>query len=60
MILSKLKEIKAIAKEYDPNTKYLAAFVYNDQILFNNNYWEDGVPKLDMKFFDDKEKEQKR
>lgn len=60
MVLSKLKEIKAIAKEYDPNTKYLAAFVYNDQILFNNNYWEDGVPKLDMKFFDDKEKEQKR
>lgn len=60
MVLSKLKEIKAIAKEYDPNTKYLAAFVYNDQMFFNNNYWEDDVPKLDIKFFDDGEKEQKR
>lgn len=57
MILSKLKEIKAIAKEYDPNANYLSAFVCDDQIFFNNNYWEDDVPKLDMEFFDDKEKE---
>lgn len=60
MILSKLKEIHEIVNEYNPDSEYLSVSVFNDRIFFNNNYWEDGVPKLDMQFFYDEEKEQKR
>ena len=60
MVLSKLKEVRDIVNEYNPDAKYLSAFVCNDRIFFNNNYWEDNVPKLDMEFFDDEEKGQKR
>ena len=60
MILSKLKDIREIVNEYNPGAKYLSAFVCNDRIFFNNNYWEEDVPKLDMEFFDDEERGQKR
>lgn len=46
-ILDKLEEIEAIAKEYDPNTEYLAMFIRNERNWVNNNYWEKGHPVID-------------
>ena len=41
LILQKLKEIKAIAKEYDKSTDfYLSMVVYDDSVSVNNSHWE--------------------
>ena len=39
-ILSKLIEIKDIAKTYDNNLEYLSLTIFEDSVTFNNNYWE--------------------
>ena len=38
-ILEKLKEIKEIYEEYNPNADYLSLFVRKDFLQFNNVYW---------------------
>ena len=44
-ILEKLKEIKAIAKQYDKSEEfYLDLTIYEDYISVNNTYWEAETP----------------
>ena len=44
-ILEKLKEIKAIAKEYDKSEKfYLSMTIYDDSISINNRCWKTETP----------------
>ncbi len=44
-ILEKLKEIKAIAKEYDKSEEfYLSMTIYDDSISINNRYWKTETP----------------
>lgn len=53
LILQKLKEIKAIAKEYDKSTDfYLSITIYNDSIAINNAHWETETP-LDATEYND-------
>lgn len=40
-ILEKLKEIKKIYKEYNPNGTHLSLAVVNDCYMFHNSYWDD-------------------
>ena len=52
-ILEKLKEIKAIAKQYDKSEEfYLTTSIYDDCISINNRYWETETP-LGVTLFDD-------
>ena len=45
LILQKLKEIKAIAKEYDKSEElYLSISINDDSISINNSYWETETP----------------
>ena len=44
-ILEKLKEIKAIAKEYDKsNNTHLSICIMDDYMFINNEYWETATP----------------
>lgn len=53
LILQKLKEIKAIAKEYDKSPDfYLSVSIINGIIDINNRYWETCTP-LCAALFDD-------
>ena len=53
LILQKVKEIKAIAKEYDKSQDfYLSVSIGNDIIDANNKYWETDTP-LCVTLFDD-------
>ena len=53
LILQKLKEIKAIAKEYDKSEElYLSISINDDSISINNSYWETETP-LGVTLFDD-------
>ena len=52
-ILEKLKEIKAIAKEYDKSEElYLSISINDDSISINNSYWETETP-LEVTEFED-------
>lgn len=55
-ILSKLIEIKNIAKTYDNNLEYLSLNIFNDDVIFHNNYWEGHkkicVPDIDKEYVD--------
>lgn len=52
-ILEKLKEIEAIAKEYDKSPDfYLSMFIRNGIIDISNKYWETCTP-LCVILFDD-------
>ena len=52
-ILEKLKEIKAIAKEYDKSEElYLSISINDDSISIKNIYWETETP-LDVIEFND-------
>lgn len=52
-ILEKLKEIKAIAREYDKGTEfYLSMAIYDDSISINNRYWKTETP-LDVTRYND-------
>lgn len=45
IILQKLKEIKAIAKQYDKSEQlYLSLTIYDDCVLANNAYWKTDTP----------------
>ena len=45
LILQKLKEIKAIAKEYDKsNDIHLSIRIRDDYMFINNKYWETETP----------------
>lgn len=51
-ILEKLKEIKAIAKQYDKSKElYLSMGIYDDCMTVNNSYWETETP-LDVMGYD--------
>ena len=51
LILQKLKEIKAIAKEYDKSTDfYLSMVVYDDSVSVNNSHWETKTPLAITKY----------
>ena len=53
LILQKLKEIKAIAKEYDKSEElYLSISINDDSISINNVYWETETP-LEITEFED-------
>ena len=53
LILRKLKEIKAIAKEYDKSEElYLSISINDDSISINNSYWETETP-LEVTEFED-------
>ena len=53
LILQKLKEIKAIAKEYDKSTDfYLSMVVYDDSVSVNNSHWETKTPLAITKYND--------
>ena len=53
LILQKLKEIKAIAKEYDKSEElYLSISINYDSISINNSYWETETP-LEVTEFED-------
>ena len=56
-ILSKLIEIKDIAKTYDNNLEYLSLTIFEDSVTFNNNYWEGhkkiNVPNTDKEYVED-------
>ena len=53
LILQKLKEIKAIAKEYDKSEElYLSISINDDSISINNSYWETETP-LEVTEFED-------
>lgn len=53
LILQKLKEIKAIAKEYDKSKNfYLNMTMIQGSIDINNRYWETDTP-LCIALFDD-------
>ena len=53
LILQKLKEIKAIAKEYDKSEElYLSISINDDSISINNSYWETETP-LEATEFED-------
>jgi hypothetical protein len=44
-ILEKLKEIKAIAKQYDKSTEfYISLSIFEDVMSANNSYWETETP----------------
>ena len=44
-ILEKLREIRAIAKEYDKSEEFcLSISIYEYYIVINNNYWETETP----------------
>ena len=50
LILQKLKEIRAIAKEYDKSTDfYLSMVVYDDSVSVNNSHWETKTPVSNYK-----------
>ena len=52
-ILEKLKEIKAIAKEYDKSEElYLSISIHDDSISINNSYWETETPLEVIEFND--------
>lgn len=52
-ILEKLKEIEAIAKEYDKSQDfYLSIYIRNSAIDINNKYWKTDTP-LSVVLFDD-------
>ena len=54
-ILEKLKEIRAIAKEYDKsNDRQLAICIRDDYISCSNRYWETNTP---INFFEFDESE---
>lgn len=40
MILSYMKEIGEIIKEYYPKDDYITLTIMGDTIFFNNSYWE--------------------
>lgn len=45
LILQKLKEIRAIAKEYDKSEKlYISITIYGDSILIGNAHWQTETP----------------
>ena len=45
LILQKLKEIRAIAKEYDKSEEfYLSMVIYDESISLNNAFWETETP----------------
>ena len=52
-ILEKLKEIRAIAKEYDKSEEfYLSITLYEDSIAINNAHWETETPLEVTKYND--------
>ena len=54
-ILEKLKEIKAIAKEYDKSNEIrLSICIMDDYISCSNRYWETNTP-IDFVEFDESE-----
>lgn len=53
LILQKLKEIKAIAKEYDKREEfYLSMTIHDNCVTLNNSYWETETP-LDATEYND-------
>lgn len=53
LILQKLKEIKAIAKQYDKSEEfYLSMSIHDYYMAVNNNYWETETP-LDATEYND-------
>lgn len=55
LILQKLKEIKAIAKEYDKSEElYISITIYDDSILINNAHWKTETPLNAMEYDDRK------
>ena len=54
-ILEKLKEIKAIAKEYDKSEEfYLTMTILPDSVSLNNAYWETETPLAVIEYNDRK------
>lgn len=44
-ILEKLKEIKAIAKQYDKSEElYISMTIYDGRVTLNNAFWETETP----------------
>lgn len=54
-ILEKLKEIRALAKEYDKSEElYISITIYDDSILINNAHWKTETPLNAMEYDDRK------
>lgn len=55
LILQKLREIRAIAKEYDKSEElYISITIYDDSILINNAHWKTETPLNAMEYDDRK------
>ena len=55
-ILEKLEEIREIAKKYDKgNDLYLTATIFDNNLFFNNAFWETDTPIAAGKFNNDSE-----